>query len=245
MNPMNDNTFRELKDAYVLGALPEDERAAVETYLALHSERQAEIEDLIGVAGLLALAPPEHDPPAGLRRRVLDAVQPEATPPRPSPTSSSSWFGRLAGLRNVALGAAAVLVVGLLSWNVLLQEDIRDLRGQVEEARAAGQAQEPREIRLDGTWAERGVEAQVTAIEEDRAIIVIEDMPPMPDDRAGQVWIIDDEVPQPSSLLEPSGDSAAAAITTPFGEADAIAVTIEPAGGSEEPTTEPVLVQEL
>lgn len=246
MSPMDDKSFDDLKDAYVLGALPNDERATVEAYLALHPERQAEIDELAGVTGLLALAPPEFEPSADLRRRVMDAVEAESARPRAArrrPTAS--WLDRFAGLRNVALGAAAVLVVGLLSWNVLLQEDVRDLRGQVEEARTADQAQETREIELGGAWAEQGARAEVTALKDDRAILVVEDMPSMPEGQTGQVWVINDEKPEPSGLLEPSGNMAATAITTPLNDADAIAVTVEPAGGSDKPTSDPVLVQEL
>ena len=245
MSPMDDKSFEDLKDAYVLGALPDDERATVEAYLALHPERQAEIDDMVGVAGLLALAPPEQEPPADLRRKLMQVVESESVQPRAAESPTSSWFGWLGGLRNVALGAAAVLVVGLFSWNVLLQQDVQDLRGQVEEARSANEAQQTREIALDGTWAEQGARAEVTALKDDRAILVVEDMPSMPEDRTGQVWVIRDEKPEPSGLLEPSGNMAATAITTNLRGADAIAVTVEPAGGSDEPTSDPVLVQEL
>jgi anti-sigma-K factor RskA len=245
MSPMDDKSFEDLKDAYALGALPDDERATVEAYLALHPERQAEIDDMVGIAGLLALAPPEQEPPADLRRRLMQVVESEAVQPRAAESPTSSWFGWLGGLRNVALGAAAVLVVGLLSWNVLLQGDVQELRGQVEEARSANEAQQTREIALGGTWAEQGARAEVTALKDDRAILVVEDMPSMPEGRTGQVWVIRGEKPEPSGLLEPSGNMAATAITTPLRGADAIAVTVEPAGGSDAPTSDPVLVQEL
>ena len=246
MSRIDDKSFDELKDAYVLGALTEEESAALEAYLASRPERQAEIEDLVGVAGLLALSPPEHDPPADLRRQLMGVVTPESTRPRAARRRPVlSWLGRLADLRNVALGVAALLVVGLFSWNVLLRGDVRDLRGEVEEARTASEVRQPREIALGGTWAEQGASAQVTALRDDRAIIVVEDMPPLPDDRTGQVWVVNDDVPEPSGLLDSSGNMAATAITTPLGEADAIAITVEPAGGSDEPTTDPVLVKEL
>ena len=247
MSPMDDKSFDDLKDAYVLGALSDEERATVEAYLALHPERQAEIDDLSGVAGLLALAPPEHEPPADLRRRLMEVVGSEATAPEPTGPPASSWFGWLGDFRNVALGAAALLVVGLLSWNVLLQGDVRDLRGEVEEARTADQdqSQEARVIELGGTWAEQGASAEVTTLEDERAILVVEDMPSMPENRTGQVWVIHDDKPQPSGLLAPSGDTVAAPITASLKGADAIAVTVEPAGGSDQPTSDPVLVQEL
>ena len=247
MSPMDDKSFDDLKDAYVLGALSDEERATVEAYLALHPERQAEIDDLSGVAGLLALAPPEHEPPADLRRRLMEVVESEATAPEPTQPPASSWFGWLGDFRNVALGAAALLLVGLLSWNVLLQGDVRDLRGEVEEARTADQdqSQEARVIELGGTWAEQGASAEVTTLEDERAILVVEDMPSVPENRTGQVWVIHDDKPRPSGLLAPSGDTVAAPITTSLKDADAIAVTVEPAGGSDQPTSDPVLVQEL
>jgi anti-sigma-K factor RskA len=243
---MDDKSFDDLKDAYVLGALPDDERATVEAYLALHPERQAEIDELAGVTGLLALAPPEYEPSADLRRRVMEAVEAESARPHAARRRpASSWLDRFGDFRNLALGAAAVLVVGLLSWNVLLQGDIEELHGQVEEARSANQAQETREIALGGSWAEQGASAEVTALKDDRAILVVEDMPSMPKDHTGQVWVIHDDKPLPSGLLDPSGNMAATAITTPLRGAEAIAVTIEPAGGSEKPTSDPVLVKEL
>jgi anti-sigma factor RsiW len=56
MSEMNNEIFEDLKDAHVLGALPEEERRGFEEYLAAHSERQAEIDELGAVAGLLAFA---------------------------------------------------------------------------------------------------------------------------------------------------------------------------------------------
>ena len=250
MSPVDDRQFDELKHSYVLGALPEEERAAFEAYLEARPERQAEVEDLVGVAGLLALSPPEHEPSDDLKRRIMGVVEPESSRPRAARRRASSWFGRYLGFRKLALGMAAVLLVGLLSWNVLLQGDVRELRGQVEEARSAQESQdvgpeEVQQIQLDGAWAEQGARAEVTAMKGDRSILVVENMPSMPEDRTLQIWVIEDEVPKPSGLLEPAGDMGATAITRPMNEGDTLAVTIEPAGGSEEPTTEPVLATEI
>ncbi len=148
----------------------------------------------------------------------------------------------------LALAAASVLVVGLLSWNVLLQDQVRDLSGQVEEARAeqpARDAGEAQTIELKGTWAEQGASAEVAPIDEDRVILVAEDMPPVPENKTCQIWVIRDDVPSPSGLFDPDGNMTATAITRPIEKADAIAVTVEPAGGSPKPTSDPVLLTEL
>ncbi len=75
---MDRERFDELKDAFVLGALPEEERREFEEYLAAHPERQAEIDELAALAGLLALAPQEHEPSPALRRSIMAAVETEA-----------------------------------------------------------------------------------------------------------------------------------------------------------------------
>ena len=74
---MNHERFDELKDAYALGALPEQERRELEEYLAAHPERQAEIDELGNVASLLALSPLEQEPPLELRRNIMNVVEAE------------------------------------------------------------------------------------------------------------------------------------------------------------------------
>ena len=170
---MNHERFDELKEAYVLGALPEEERRELEEYLARHPERQAEVDELGAFAGLLALTPQEHEPPSALRRSIMSVVESEAR------SSSARSEPRFAGLRevfslqNLGLAAAAVLVIGLFSWN------------------------------------------------------------------------IEGNVPEPGGLFEPRGESVAAVVEKPLDEGDVIAVTIEPAGGSQQPTTDPLMTAKL
>ena len=54
---MGHERFEELREIYVLGALPEEDRREFEEYSAAHPGRQAEIEELSAVAGLLARSP--------------------------------------------------------------------------------------------------------------------------------------------------------------------------------------------
>ena len=59
---MNHERFEDLKDAYVLGALPQEEHTAFEGYLAAHPERQAEVDELDAFANLLAFSPQQQEP---------------------------------------------------------------------------------------------------------------------------------------------------------------------------------------
>ncbi len=244
MNGMDQERFGDLKDAYVLGALPEEERLEFERYLAAHPELQAEVAELGTVAGLLALSPQEQAPSPELRRRIMDTVEAEAVQPRVHPrTSRRSWLAGLreaVGARDLALAAAAMLVVGLFSWSMLLQGEVRDLQGRVQSLQS--QPQDPQMIALGGVGTKQGARAELVTLEGDRAVLVAENMPPVPEGKTYQIWVIKADTPQPSGLFEPKGDSIAAVVEKPVEGADAVAVTVEPEGGSKKPTTEPMLV---
>jgi anti-sigma-K factor RskA len=247
MNGMDRDRFEDLKEAYVLGALPEEERSEFERYLAAHPDLQAEVEELGNVAGLLALSPQEHEPPPELRQRIMDTVEAEAVQPRVHPpVRRRPWLAGLwegVGPRDLALAAAAVLVVGLFSWSMLLQGEVQDLQGRVQDLQS--QPQGPQMIALGGTGTERGAQAELITLEGDRAVLVAENMPPVPEGKAYQIWVIKGDTPEPSGLFVPKGGSIAAVVENPVEGADAVAVTVEPEGGSEKPTTDPMLVGEV
>ena len=239
MNGMDQERFEDLKDAYVLGALPE-ERLEFERYLMAHPDLQAEVEDLGTVAGLLAFSPREQEPPPELRHRIMATVEAEAAQPH---TSRRSWLAGLweaVGVRDLALAAATVLVIGLFSWSMLLQGEVRDLQGRVQSLQS--QPQGPQMIALGGAGTKQGARAELVTLEGDRAVLVAEDMPPVPEGRTYQIWVIKGDTPQPSGLFEPRGDSIAAVVENPVKGADAVAVTVEPEGGSKKPTSDPMLV---
>src|SRR5688572_18399935 len=196
MSEMNNERFEDLKDAYVLGALPEEERSSFEDYLAAHPERQAEIDELGAIAGLLAFSPQEQEPSPELRSRLMEVVEAEAAPRRDARRSVSARIGDYLSVRALALGAAALLVIGLLSWNVLLQ-------GQVEDARNQRQLQQSPTIKLEGSWADQGANAEVASISRNRVVLVARDLPSVPENRTCQIWVISDDVPQPSGLFQP------------------------------------------
>ena len=243
MSTMDHQRFEELKDAYVLGALPDEERREFEGYLASHPERHAEIDELSTVAGLLALSPQEQEPSPELRRRIMDVVGAEAVRPR---ADRRSWLTKVRGYlsaQNLALGAAALLVIGLFSWNMLLQAEMQTLQGRVQSLQS--QPQEPQMVELGGAGTEQGARAELLTLEGDRAVLVVEDMPPVPADKTYQIWVIEDDVPKPSGLFKPAEGTVAAVVEHPIDEADVVAVTVEPEGGSPKPTSEPMLAAEV
>jgi anti-sigma-K factor RskA len=250
MNGMDQERYEDLKDVYVLGALPEEERLEFEQYLVAHPELQAEVEELSTIAGLLAFSPQEQEPSSELRRRIMDTVEAEAVHPAEvvQPRASRrSWLAGLweaVGPRDLALAGAAMLVIGLFSWSMLLQGEVQDLQGRVQslQSQPQDQTQGPQMIALGGAGTEQGVRAELVTLKDDRAVLVVENMPPAPEGKTYQIWVIKGDTPQPSGLFEPKGDSIAAVVESPVEGADAVAVTVEPEGGSKKPTTDPMLV---
>lgn len=262
---MGHEKFDELKDAYALGALPEDELRDFEEYLAVHPERRPEVDELNSIAALLAVSPADQEPPKHLRRSVMAMVNAETANSRQERrrVSSSSWRASLDRLRDafparIALGAAAAVVVGLLSWNVLLQGEVQNLDGrnselqaEIEDARSGGsggsEAVGARVLAMRGEGEMSESDAEVMAFEGGRAILVAENMPSLPDDRTFQIWVIDNESggAKPSGVFQPNGDPVATVMKQPIEGAETIAVTVEPAGGSPQPTTDPMLSVQL
>jgi anti-sigma-K factor RskA len=232
---MDHERFDELKDAFVLGALPEEERREFEEYLASHPERQAEIDELGAVAGLLALSPQEQEPPPELRRSIMAVVEAEAERPRAG--SGRARMRELLSVRTLALGAAALLVVGLFSWNMFLQDQIQDLQSQ---APADG-----RLVSLEGSGAARQARVEVMILHNDRAVLMAEDMPPVPEDKTFQIWVIENDVSKPGGLFATREEWVVTSVDIPLDGADIIAVTVEPEGGSPQPTTDPMLTAKL
>ncbi|BBL79150.1 hypothetical protein RxyAA322_10040 [Rubrobacter xylanophilus] len=241
MNEMDRQRYEDLKEAYALNALSEEERRWFEAYLARHPELRREVEELCSLSALLSLAPEEQEPPEDLRRRVLAAVAAEAPHPGEERPPASERLRAMLGGRAPLL-AAAVLLVGLLSWNVFLQAELGELRQDNQALREQAAREEgPREISLRATDGMRGVEAKVVYLEDDRAVLVAENMPPAPEGKTMQIWVMKNGEPLPAGLFRPEGGSAAAMIERPLEGAEAVAITVEPAGGSPHPTSDPVM----
>ena len=135
-----------------------------------------------------------------------------------------------------------MLVIGLFSWNMVLQGELRDLQGQIQDMQSR---QDSRMVALKGPGAARGARVELMILEDDRAVLMAEDMPLVPEGKTLQIWVIEGDVPKPSGLFEPRQDSVAAVVEHPLEGGDVVAVTVEPEGGSPKPTTDPMLVAKV
>ncbi len=226
----------ELAGAYALEALPAETLREVREHLASCSQH-SEVGGLRAVASTLSAAAPEMEPPPGLKTRLMDEIRQEAAPAAEGEPHEmdGSWLRRWLSptVRPYVLAAALAIAVAVLAgWNVYLQTS--DGGGQdVTIVRALS----------DGG----GTQGRIVYIQEEQlAVIAVQDLAPLPADKVYQVWAISDDTTIGIGLFNTSeSGEASAAIQFDLSEAEIVAITIEPAGGSPQPTTEPVLTAQI
>lgn len=228
---MKDRTHEDLKSniaPYVLGALPSDEIQVMRAHLTSCDECRAEVDELSKTAESLALSVQPVDPPAGFTQKVLDRVaeeRAEAATPGPAVRSRRPLL--------------AFLAAGLAVLAVVLGAITLDARGDAEAnqriATALLEGSEGMEMR-----GEAGVEAKVVP-GQDGAVFVATGLDDLPDDRTYQLWFLKDGTMVSAGVFDVS--DGVAVLRTPRSPDgfDAAAVTVEPSGGSRQPTTDPVI----
>lgn len=226
-----------LSGAYAVDALDDLERARFEAHLAECADCRAEVADLRETAAALAAAE-EATPPDHLRAQVLAGIgQIRPLPPLAGGARAAApRRGRTSWL--VAAAAAVVLLggaVGVAVTQPWQDESSQSQLSATERVLAAGDAES---VTLDFP---DGSSATVTRSEsEDRAVIRTRDMAPAPDGRVYQLWLQQpDGAMVPAGLMPPEPDQTTM-LEGDLGRAVGAGITVEPAGGSQEPTTEPV-----
>jgi len=218
-----------LAGAYVLDAIEPDERLAFDQHLAECESCRAEVAAL--QHAIVALAVNEATaPPAHLRAQVLAAAErtpqlPPLTSHRePAPVVRRKWVPRL-----LAAAAAVVLLAGV-GVTVSLLDDGQDAvtAAQVFESPDA----RVKDIALDGGEVHVAVSERLGRIAVDG-----KDMPAPPADRVYQLWLVQNGEATSISVME--GDATSAVEKLPI--EGVLAVTTEPEGGSDQPTSQPIL----
>ena len=240
---MDRERFDDLKEPYVLKALPENEREEMEEYLVAHPELQSEIDELGTVASLLALAPPEQEPSPRLRKNLMNSVRAESSSPGRAAVPFSTRIAEFFSARRLALGAATLVVLAaLVTWNVSLQNQNGDLQGKVQSLQSQSQQQKQTQstYALEGSGTAQNVSGEVVKLKE-HTVLMADHVPSVPKGKTYQIWVIKNGVPKPAGVFDPHNGKATGMITVSLKGADTVAVTIEPSGGSPKPTSDPII----
>jgi anti-sigma-K factor RskA len=226
----------DLLPAYALGSLDADEASHIEAHLLSCWICRNESNAFQTVAEQLSLAAPAASPSPDLKDRLLQRVQ--TTRPRqpiPAQAARRSWLERLLPVWGLAsLG----LIIALAAFNLSLWQRLN----QLEFVTAPGGM---RAIPLSGTDEASGATGFVLVGADGRnGALVVDGLPPLDENRQYQLWLIRDGERTSGAVFSTDEESyGGMRIKAPGSllEYSAVDVTIEPAGGSLQPTGEVVL----
>ncbi|MGI8708269.1 MAG: anti-sigma factor domain-containing protein [Actinomycetota bacterium] len=232
--PLTHEEIKALVAPYVLGALPEDEIPAVRSHLPTCEECMVEAEELSSIASGLTMTVAAEEPPAGFADRVFERLNQEAS----SVVEPSRWGGR----RFLpALGVAALLALTAVFGGAWLdaRNDLRE-RDEVVQALLARDGME-----LGGS----GATGKMVPTD-DGAIFAATGLEAPAEGETYQLWVMkgacgEDETGlceiESVGTFDASGGPVVVETSKSIEGFEHAAVTVEPDGGSDQPTTEPVI----
>jgi anti-sigma-K factor RskA len=224
-----------LSGAYAIDALDDVERAQFERHLAECADCRAEVDSLREAGGTLAEAV-AAPPPAGLRDRVLaDISTVRPLPPVTAPPASPRRRFRLAPL---VAAAAAVIAVGA---GAVVCQPWDDETGQTQQLSAVDQVLQAADAEEYTQTFPDGAKATLTRSRSlNRAVLVTSDMAPPPSGKVYELWLDHEGIGMVPAGLMPDERDAVVLLEGDPATAQGAGITIEPAGGSEKPTSDPI-----
>jgi anti-sigma-K factor RskA len=235
-----------LAGPYALDALEAgSERDRFTRHLSRCQSCAAEVKGFLEVATAMAFAA-AAEAPAELRGRVLAAAARTRQLPPEVRTHARSrtrmpWVPWLSGVV-----ATASIVVAVLFG--LAQAHTRDELNQVK---AENQAislllSAPRAKLLTYPVTHGGLATVVLAADRHELAVVTTGLPALPAGKVYQLWLIGKPTITSAGLLPPAKDGRTPAVlATGVVKGDTLGLTVEPAGGSAQPTTTPILALPL
>jgi len=235
-----------LSGAYALDALDTGaERDRFIRHLSRCPSCAGEVRGFREVATAMAFAAAVESP-AGLRDRVLTAaartrqVPPEITT-HARPHRTRSWLPWLSGV----VAAASVMVAVLFG---LAQAHTQD---ELNRVRAENKAislllSSPQVTLLSQETTKGGVATVVLSAARHQLAVVTSGLPALPPGQVYQLWLIGKTKITSAGLLPPAqAGQTPPVLATGVVKGDTLGLTVEPAPGSAQPTTKPILALPL
>jgi anti-sigma factor RsiW len=216
---MGDDAVHDLTAAYALDALEPDEARGYEAHLAGCERCREELASLQSAAGALAYAVEPARPPESLRGRILAVA--EAERPNVIPLRPRSLSRPLAALAAVAACAA----VGLGIWNIVLHNRLDSAREALRSVPLSG---------AKGTVVVSG----------GSGALVVSDLAPAPSGKTYEAWVVENGHATPAGTFAGGSRMIVIRLTHSLPAGAVVAVTLERAGGVDQPTKKPFITSE-
>jgi anti-sigma-K factor RskA len=247
----------ELAEIYALDAVSDDERAMIDDYVkdapegAEFFQRVREARETLAVSFTA-----QDEPPAGLFGNIMERITQEATAPAAAEPAAPAAVSpavddlaaarakreerqRAGGARRWIVGVAAAAVIGLggigVGAYVSAQND------------PVNQVLQAQDVQKQSAPVPGGGTAMISASSaKDSFVVLMDGVAPAPEGKVYQLWTL----PKDGSAPVPQGTMDAQTLSKPavvkgLSSASSVAITVEPAGGSQAPTSAPVLVVAL
>ncbi len=254
---------------YEMGTLEGDELREIESLLragdANAAEALAEARSTVAALGLTA---PEEAPPPAIKSRLMAAIAEEKGAQAPPPIAFPTPDASLPPARSSAIGwagwaiAACLLIAAFFGWQNAQQRgaELRDLQARLQQLEsdrdqlAQNVERYQRVLRILSGPETRSValnangNPRVNAYWNQQLGLVVagSDLTPPSANRTLQLWIVPKQgSPVSVDIFRPDASGDALVVANPdfpIGDAAALAISDEPAGGSPAPTTTPTWV---
>ena len=231
---MESERIDELIAGHALDALSEEDERELEEHLRRSPAAREQLAALQEAAASLAFGVETPAPPAGLRDRLLEEA-------RAHPQSNVVPLRRRVTTPVLAAVAAAAagVAIGLGIWGANLSGDLSD-----ERAVAASQSEvlallaDPQSAR----YPVDGATGTLVVATGGQAGLVLTGLDAAPEGTTYQAWVIEgDDAPASAGIFAGGGSQAIVPLELPVPRGATVAVTLEVAGGVDQPTSEPLL----
>jgi len=270
MNPKPSKDLALNSGAYVLHALSDVENAQFEKLLAESEETRAEVTELADTAVELGLSVAPVDPPASLRVSILDAIAstPQLAPLSVNETVAAQadehelapvapvvgtapvvnlaeerarrrWYTRPVTTLVAAAAAVALVFGGGVAINTVIQgQQLTASASQINQIQAAADYQ-----RRTVDVSSGGSATVIWSVSQRRSALLGTGMTKLPSSLTYELWYIGTDGATPAGTFDVDGSTTQSVVLAgKMSAGDSIGVTIEPAGGSKKPTTDPIAV---
>ncbi|PZE27201.1 anti-sigma factor [Curtobacterium sp. MCBD17_028] len=230
---------------------PRDLRAALMAKIATTPQLPAlPVEDAQGgssVGDLAAAAPgsAQSVAPQPVAREARHAAVTDVTA-APAGTASGTarvrWFQRPARVVLAAAAAVAVIAGGTLGIQSLAEHETGPGQGQVQASTKLDQIYAAADFQRASTTVKGGGTATVVWSDQLRkSAVIFKGVKAAPAGKTYELWYIGSSITPAGLVGSVDGGTTSAVLSGAKAAGDTIGITVEPAGGSKQPTTKPIV----
>ena len=260
---MSDDKNSAGSGSYVLNAMSENERSEFETQLSGSEELRNEVTELTDTAVLLGLATEPVAPPPALKQNIMarlsqtpqldreeapvaaiSAVPALAADPEPlvfqetNIKAQARWYSRPVVALAAAAAAVVLIVGGVVGGGLVIQGAATSQ--QADALAAITTASDVQ--RAEAPVSTGGNVTLVWSLHLRKSALITKGLKVLPGSKTYELWYISAAgTPTPAGLFDSTGKNSFTVLSGHMARGDTVGVTVEPSGGSQSPTTKPVV----